>query len=78
MTILKAFDIPDAYADVPLESSEGRRRPVLVFSPGLGGMRTTYTATCSELASYGWVVAAIEHRSVTALAHSLTGWPARN
>ena len=59
--MLRSFQIPSAYADPPLMVGE-QKLPVLVFSHGLGGMRTTYSSTCNELASYGWVVAALEHR----------------
>lgn len=38
--------------------------PVVVFSHGLGGMRTTYSGICCDLASHGYVVAAIEHRYI--------------
>lgn len=38
--------------------------PVIVFSHGLAGMRTTYSGICCDLASHGYVVAAIEHRYI--------------
>jgi platelet-activating factor acetylhydrolase len=38
--------------------------PAVVFSHGLGGIRTTYSSVCSDLASHGYVVAAIEHRYI--------------
>ena len=40
--------------------------PVMVFSHGLGGMRTTYSYICADIASHGWCVAAIEHRDGSA------------
>ncbi len=44
---------------------EGQKRPtfpVVVFSHGLGGSRTSHSAICGELASFGLVVVAMEHR----------------
>lgn len=38
------------------------RFPVVIFSHGLGGSRTSQSAICGELASFGLVVVAIEHR----------------
>ncbi|WP_205302737.1 alpha/beta hydrolase family protein [Nonomuraea montanisoli] len=37
------------------------RFPVVLFSPGLGGVRTQNTAWAEELASRGYVVAALDH-----------------
>jgi predicted dienelactone hydrolase len=38
-----------------------KRRPVLIFSHGLGVLKTSYTALLEDLASHGYVVAAIAH-----------------
>ncbi|OQD57860.1 hypothetical protein BM536_000115 [Streptomyces phaeoluteigriseus] len=39
----------------------GERFPVVLFSPGSGGVRTQNTAWAEELASHGYVVAALDH-----------------
>lgn len=39
----------------------GQRFPVVLFSPGSGGARTQNTAWAEELASHGYVVAALDH-----------------
>ena len=36
--------------------------PVIVYSHGLAGMRTINAGVCCDLASHGYVVAAVEHR----------------
>ncbi|KUI57115.1 Platelet-activating factor acetylhydrolase 2, cytoplasmic [Cytospora mali] len=36
--------------------------PVVIFSHGLGGSRTMCSTICGDLASYGFVVVAMEHR----------------
>ncbi|UGY93280.1 alpha/beta hydrolase family protein [Streptomyces gobiensis] len=41
--------------------ADGGRFPVVLFSPGLGGVRTQNTAWAEELASRGYVVAALDH-----------------
>ncbi|MFF2041059.1 hypothetical protein ACFVVX_11565 [Kitasatospora sp. NPDC058170] len=46
--------------DAPVDS-RGGRFPVVLFSPGSGGVRTQNTAWAEELASHGYVVAALDH-----------------
>ncbi|MER6361762.1 hypothetical protein [Kitasatospora sp. NPDC001527] len=46
--------------DAPVEGTGGRF-PVVLFSPGSGGVRTQNTAWAEDLASHGYVVAALDH-----------------
>ncbi|MBO0657091.1 hypothetical protein J1792_31485 [Streptomyces triculaminicus] len=49
-----------AVVDAPVAG--GRERfPVVLFSPGSGGVRTQNTAWAEELASHGYLVAALDH-----------------
>ncbi|MEV6934153.1 dienelactone hydrolase family protein [Streptomyces sp. NPDC051132] len=56
--------VPRAYThavfDAPVAGGGGRF-PVVLFSPGSGGVRTQNTAWAEELASHGYVVAALDH-----------------
>jgi platelet-activating factor acetylhydrolase len=56
------------YEHAPLllpPSADLPRWPLVVFSHGLGGTRTTYSTLCAHLAAQGRIVIAIEHRDGT-------------
>lgn len=57
------LDGPSAARPGPLQDSApaAGRFPLVVFSPGLGGVRATNTAWAQEVASRGYVVAALDH-----------------
>jgi len=48
------------------EISQEKQWPVIVFSHGMGCSRFAYSRMCTDLASHGFVVAAVEHRDASA------------
>ena len=54
--------IKNQRGEPPEGASEEPKFPLLMFSHGLGGTRTCYSTMCTEFASYGFVVCAVEHR----------------
>ncbi|KAK8136815.1 phospholipase A2 [Apiospora sp. TS-2023a] len=55
-------DASDSQETLTEDTHENPTFPVVVFSHGLGGSRTCYSAVCGELASNGFIVVAMEHR----------------
>ena len=54
-----------ALSNAPFKQS-AHPYPVVIFSHGLGGHRSAYSQYCGNLASYGFMVVAIEHRDNSA------------
>ncbi|WP_245614189.1 alpha/beta hydrolase family protein [Actinokineospora inagensis] len=54
--LARTHAVPDAAV-----ADGGQRFPIVLFSPGSSGVRTQNTAWAEELASHGYVVAALDH-----------------
>jgi platelet-activating factor acetylhydrolase len=56
------YEVKRRIGRVPTGEAESPIFPLLIFSHGLGGTRTTYSSVCGEFASYGFIVVSVEHR----------------
>ncbi|CAG2170279.1 unnamed protein product [Oppiella nova] len=72
--LIRAF-IPNIFIPIleavdPHRSDDDHQFPVIIFSHGNASCRTTYSSVCTELASYGFIVFAVEHRDESAVTSS--------
>ncbi|KAJ6456663.1 platelet-activating factor acetylhydrolase [Mycena sanguinolenta] len=62
-----------AFAAAPVKIPEdGSRWPLIIFSHGAGSSRLLYSALAGQLASHGYIVAAVEHRDGTGPSSTIT------
>jgi platelet-activating factor acetylhydrolase len=57
-----------------LKPPEGGKWKLMLFSHGVGCSRLMYSAFCGEMASRGYIVAAIEHRDGTGPSSTILGF----
>jgi hypothetical protein len=57
------------------QDNNGSTLPVVIFSHGLYGNRTTYSIVCCEFASRGWCVFSLEHHDGSASHSIMRGVP---
>ncbi|PNH11287.1 Platelet-activating factor acetylhydrolase [Tetrabaena socialis] len=67
--VLGASKVLPVYYRAPLSSPEAL--PLIIFSHGIAGTRNAYSSICTELASQGYVVMALEHGDGSASAARL-------
>ena len=65
---------PCLEAPPPLAAEDGKW-PLVLFSHGLGGCEEMYSQLCSFIASYGYIVVAVEHEVCVPLSASLPPSP---
>uniref|UniRef100_H2ZF45 1-alkyl-2-acetylglycerophosphocholine esterase n=1 Tax=Ciona savignyi TaxID=51511 RepID=H2ZF45_CIOSA len=66
--IFSTSRIPASWKTDLVMPSGVQKLPVILFSHGLGANKTTYSNICTELASHGTLVAAVEHSDKSASA----------
>ena len=80
-TAAGGFRFKSEKGGTPKDQPEEPSFPLVMFSHGMGGSRTTYSSVCGEFASYGFVVCAVEHRdgsgARTFINHPLEGYGSR-
>lgn len=63
---------PDSETPRPPTPENRGKWPLVIFSHGVGCSRLMYSQICGELASRGYVVAALEHRDGTSPSSKIT------
>ena len=64
LTLMRSADGSLSNQMPPSTASAKLVFPLIVYSHGLGGMRTDSCSVCCDLASHGYIVGAVEHRCV--------------